>query len=246
MRITTEMTKAAYKLAADVYHGKIQEKHALDTLVTKYGMNRGSASDYIVNFKRMMEGKNYKRTNNSEATDYFFTNILNDYGIAKLRNALSAANEHVDYYESLGRGNLNSIRSIIAKHEKIAKLQPTTDYPDELQNPESLFEGIKKTITVNTYERNPAARKKCIEHYGTNCTVCGFSFGASYGDIGTNFIHVHHLTQISDIGTGYEINPIEDLRPVCPNCHAMLHRKNPPFTIEEIKKHLTNGSTRTR
>ncbi|HCO7574031.1 HNH endonuclease [Escherichia fergusonii] len=25
------------------------------------------------------------------------------------------------------------------------------------------------------------------------------------------------------------------LPPVCPNCHAMLHRRKPPFTLEELK-----------
>lgn len=27
-----------------------------------------------------------------------------------------------------------------------------------------------------------------------------------------------------------------DLVPVCPNCHNMLHRKEPPYTVEELQK----------
>jgi hypothetical protein len=120
--------------------------------------------------------------------------------------------------------------------ETIGDLQTVTVYPDELDKPETLFEGIKKTVLVNSYERNPIARKKCIEHYGAKCAVsnCGFDFEKLYGDIGKGFIHVHHLTQLSDIGQGYEVDPIKDLRPVCPNCHAMLHQKNPPYTINEL------------
>ena len=57
----------------------------------------------------------------------------------------------------------------------------------------------------------------------------------TYGEIGKKFIHIHHLVKISDIKEEYMIDPIEDLRPVCPNCHAMLHKKEPPFTIEELK-----------
>ena len=64
-------------------------------------MNQGSASDYIVNFKKMMDGEKYTRTNNAETTDYFLTKIFSDYGVSKLSNAIKAANEHVDYYESL-------------------------------------------------------------------------------------------------------------------------------------------------
>ncbi len=100
---------------------------------------------------------------------------------------------------------------------------------------ETLFEGAKKKIIVNSYERNNKARRLCIKHYGVKCQVCNFDFEKTYGEIGKKFIHIHHLVRISDIKEEYMIDPIEDLRPVCPNCHAMLHKKEPPFTIEELK-----------
>ncbi|MBS3026713.1 MAG: HNH endonuclease [Dolichospermum sp. DET50] len=103
---------------------------------------------------------------------------------------------------------------------------------DEIIN---LYEGSKQIITVNRYERNNQARKQCIQHYGTNCYVCGFNFEKAFGEIGKSFIHVHHLIPLSEINQEYEVNPIEDLRPVCPNCHTMIHQKNPPYTIEQIK-----------
>jgi len=235
MKITIEMTKAAYTASKDVYHGRLSKKDALDNLESNHGMNRGSASDYIVNFKKMMDGEKYTRTNNAETTNYFLSHILTDYGIIKLGNAIKAANEHVDYYEGLGRGKLNGVRDIISEHEKIFSSQSLTDYPDELDKSETLFEGIKKTIIVNSYERNQMARTKCIEHYGAQCLVCSFDFEKEYGEIGKGFIHVHHLTQLSDIKQGYEVDPIKDLRPVCPNCHAMLHKKKPPYTIDQLK-----------
>jgi predicted HNH restriction endonuclease len=89
---------------------------------------------------------------------------------------------------------------------------------------------------VNSYERNPAARRACIAHYGTGCSVCGFNFGQVYGDLGEGYIHVHHLRDLATIGTEYEVDPIADLRPVCPNCHAMLHRETPAMSIEELKE----------
>lgn len=99
-------------------------------------------------------------------------------------------------------------------------------------------EGSPNQVLVTKYERNPYARKLCIDHYGLACSVCNFDFEKTYGDIGKGFIHVHHLNQIADIGTEYKINPINDLRPVCPNCHAMLHKRKIPFTIEELKQKL--------
>lgn len=108
-----------------------------------------------------------------------------------------------------------------------------------------LFEGAKRTIVVNSYERNPLARRKCIEYYGTVCSVCNFDFGKEYGEIGKGFIHVHHLTKVADIGKAYEIDPIKDLRPVCPNCHAMLHSKKETLTIEELKDLYNNSAARS-
>lgn len=238
MKITTEMIQAGYSASADVYDGKIKKQQAIKDLETKFGWNRGSASACIVNFKKMMDGEKYTRTNNVEQTDYIFTHILNDYGVVKLANAIKAAKEHVQYYESLDRGNLNGIKAVISRHEKVLISQTASIYPDELDSSETLFEGMKKTVTVNIYERNRDARKKCIEHYGIQCVVCGFDFEKVYGEIGKGIIHVHHLTQLSDIGQGYEVDPLKDLRPVCPNCHTMLHKRTPPYTIDELKSKI--------
>jgi len=97
------------------------------------------------------------------------------------------------------------------------------------------IEGTVRQITSNKYERNPHARKICIEKYGNKCSVCCFDFEKEYGILGKGFIHIHHIIPISDSGRAYRVDPINDLRPVCPNCHSMLHRRNPPLTIDELR-----------
>ena len=112
-------------------------------------------------------------------------------------------------------------------------------YPDEVDQREILLElseGAVSRILVNRYERSDEARSRCIKIKGCKCAVCGINFEERYGDIGKGFIHIHHLTPISSIGKDYQIDYEKDLVPVCPNCHAMLHRKNPPYTIEELKQ----------
>lgn len=100
----------------------------------------------------------------------------------------------------------------------------------------SFLEGQSYTALQTLYERNPYARQKCIEHYGYSCCVCDFNFQEEYGAIGKQFIHVHHIKPVSMMGQSYYVDPIQDLRPVCPNCHAMLHKKYPPYLIDELKK----------
>jgi 5-methylcytosine-specific restriction protein A len=102
-------------------------------------------------------------------------------------------------------------------------------------------EGSVTQITQTRYERNIHARNECLKYFGYSCVVCDFNFEKYYGTIGYKFIHVHHLTQVATIGKEYSVNPIIDLRPVCPNCHAMLHKQNPPLTIEELKELLKDN-----
>ncbi|MGI8655250.1 MAG: HNH endonuclease [Pyrinomonadaceae bacterium] len=125
--------------------------------------------------------------------------------------------------------------SIVRSHE--------TFLPEELNSAEVFVEGAARKITVNAYERNAEARSRCIACHGTRCVVCNFDFGASYGELLEGYIHVHHLRQLSDIGGEYEVDPIEDLRPVCPNCHAVIHRRKPPFSIDEVKALLAQAET---
>ena len=110
--------------------------------------------------------------------------------------------------------------------------------PEELDSEEALKEGAARTISVNQYERNAIARKRCIAHHGYKCVVCSFDFEEAYGSIGKDFIHVHHILALADIGGEYEINPEADLVPICPNCHAMIHRTRPALNIEQLRQSL--------
>lgn len=106
-----------------------------------------------------------------------------------------------------------------------------------------LREGLTKRVIINLVERNPQARKECLDFYGPECQVCGFSFEERYGFLGRGYIHVHHLIPLSTIGGEYQVDPITDLRPVCPNCHAMIHIIRPAMSLDELRnlleKHLT-------
>lgn len=109
---------------------------------------------------------------------------------------------------------------------------------EEVSDDQKLVEGSVCQVSINSYERNPEARRRCIEHYGTSCCVCGFNFEEKFGPVAQGFIHVHHLKPLSEIQEEYEVDSIADLRPVCPNCHAMIHLGGKTRSIEEVKSLL--------
>ena len=97
-------------------------------------------------------------------------------------------------------------------------------------------EGAKEKVVVNRYERDKRNRDACIKIHGCRCSVCSFDFGTVYGILGRNFIHVHHVTGVAQGGGRRRApDPRKDLRPVCPNCHAMLHIGGNNRTIEELR-----------
>ena len=73
---------------------------------------------------------------------------------------------------------------------------------------------------------------------GCQCTVCGLNFEKKYGEIGKDFIHVHHIVPLNQIGKEYVVDFKNDLIPVCPNCHAMLHRElnGNAITVDDLKQ----------
>lgn len=106
-------------------------------------------------------------------------------------------------------------------------------------------EGAISRAEVNRYERSRWARAECLRHYGHECQVCSLDFEERYGDLGRGFMHVHHSTPLHEIAGNpeYRLDPIEDLRPVCPNCHAMLHRPRAgTLTVEELRSLIEGGS----
>lgn len=123
----------------------------------------------------------------------------------------------------------------------IWQLKEDHNYPIEISKSSENFEnnilheGSVKQIVVNKYERNPLARRLCIEHYGAFCHVCKFDFYKIYGELGKDFIHVHHIIPLSTINKDYVLDPIKDLIPICPNCHSMAHRRKETLSIAELK-----------
>jgi len=133
--------------------------------------------------------------------------------------------------------------AVVPKDRATKGKRKNTLLPEEIDvSAGPYIEGATRQLTINAYERNAAARTKCIQHHGAICTICEFSFGDAYGQIAADYIHVHHVKPLSEIKTSYKIDPIKDLIPVCPNCHAVIHLGGVTRPVDEVK--ILVGSSR--
>lgn len=127
------------------------------------------------------------------------------------------------------------IRFYAEKHgiDLTAVIQPEeeVDRPEEQET----FEGRLTEAKVLRRQRNRAARQQCLEASGYTCHVCGFNFEKTYGEIGKNFLEVHHIKPLATYDDEHPI-PQSELVALCSNCHSMVHRKREVLDVEDLKK----------
>ncbi|QQO20538.1 HNH endonuclease [Bradyrhizobium diazoefficiens] len=94
-------------------------------------------------------------------------------------------------------------------------------------------EGQRASRETKYFARNPKLVRAAKTHYGTSCLACGFNFAEFYGDIGTDFIEVHHKRQMADDKA--RLKTVADVDVLCANCHRMVHKRAVPLTLAELK-----------
>ncbi len=128
----------AYELSKKVFERQLTFREGQEQLVGDNRINPNSAADYINNFRCMIEGKRFTRTNNAYSMEYFFENIYKDYGPSGLSNALTVLKYHTEYYEGIQKVKMHKMRDIYEKYLAIP-----IDTPDEQEQNEIIRE-IKK------------------------------------------------------------------------------------------------------
>lgn len=127
-------------------------------------------------------------------------------------------------------------------HRVWRELGPDAAFDPTQPVPGTYPEGAVSRVEVNRYERSPEARRVCLAFHGLSCAACGFSFEIAYGEIGKDFIHVHHVVPVSQLGSGYQLDPVTDLVPLCANCHAMSHQGvSTPRTVAELRRAIAEA-----
>lgn len=182
-------------------------------------------------YPKMGDGRPYKTFRNSIDTDrlHYIKCLAGEKTLSESRREIIG--ELINYNRSRFWA---SIKSDILPPE-VSDSEASFSYPEEIPPDQVYIEGAARQIMVNAYERDPKARSKCIDTYGYSCQICKFNFVSRYGPDMEGFIHVHHIRPLSEIRAAYVVDPVVDLRPVCPNCHAVIHSRMPAYTIAEVQ-----------
>jgi 5-methylcytosine-specific restriction protein A len=139
------------------------------------------------------------------------------------------------------RGEAARRLAALPGYAKRRPVPPSEVHPETLRADAQYREGTSIEVKVNAYERSATARAACIARHGCRCAVCDLKFESRYGPIGKDFIHVHHKKPLAGMRAEYQVDPVKDLMPVCPNCHAMLHTSDPPLSVDELKQHMAEA-----
>ena len=102
------------------------------------------------------------------------------------------------------------------------------------------IEGAIRDVVMQGYERSPKARQACLVHYGYNCYACGTNIYTRYRGLSSELIHVHHEEPLGAASGPREVDPVADMKPLCPNCHAVIHSRKPPYSIAQLKEMFTD------
>lgn len=154
---------------------------------------------------------------------------ITDWDIQKWRNGVRDISEAVyaSIIQAAGISDSGVLDDPVSQEETPEQELTSVDM--------NVSEGSPIRVFSTRYERNSTIRKKVIRAKGCKCCVCGTDFEQLYGELGKDFIHVHHNKPLfTGVRFSFSLN---DFDVVCPNCHAMLHRNHRTcLTVEELKR----------
>lgn len=191
-------------------------ENTMPTYISRKGLRSGGESDVAIN--RLMNGE----PKESAALKGLYETLLDSFG-------KKPSSHEKSFWLSPGIS--------------LEEFDAGTIWPGE-NGGGTFVEGQARFFVGIAYERDPKARAECLSEKGYRCSVCGLSFEERYGEIGKGFIHVHHSKPLSKGGgQSRNVSSSDDLVPVCPNCHSMLHLRSPdPRSVEDLKNHLKRNA----
>lgn len=239
IKIGERQITEVYAYSKQVYSKSISLKNAIERIHSNTGMGLNSANGYIRVFLRMMEGRQYERTLNPEATEFYLTNIRQDFGDRQLEKALEALHKHLVYYEKTSKNHSKQLKiQVIYQRYKDRIRQELTEY-EYRDNFESLVkssmadDNIKRqkrlasarvipdtqNVVSKIFVRNPDVVAEVLIRSGGICQGCKNTAPFLRASDNTPYLEVHHRVPLSKGGE----DTVENALALCPNCHRERH-----------------------
>ena len=127
------------------------------------------------------------------------------------------------------------VGSVQPVHHEMSSPRGGIESEDEFKG---VPEGAKSARIVNAYERSEKNRRAVLRQRGYRCEACDVLLEERYGDVAKGYAHVHHTKPLSEIKDGYIPDLKSDFAVLCPNCHAVAHRRKPPLAVARIRAEL--------
>lgn len=120
--------------------------------------------------------------------------------------------------------------------------QPIDPSVEITKRDDRYIEGALRDVVMRAHERSSAARQACLAFHGYDCVVCKVNLRKRYHGLPMEVIHVHHEEPFALQPGPRTTDAAGDLKPVCPNCHAVIHSRTPPYTVMEVQRMLESGT----
>lgn len=142
------------------------------------------------------------------------------------------------YLQFQGRGKMEDITNFLLK-VPVADTDALPSLDDVDIHTFAATEGRRRLVLHLQRERNQViVRKKKKQAASRDCEICKFSFSRRYGSAASEYCEAHHLLLLSEVESTTQTR-MEDLAILCANCHRVVHLRNPPYTLDEVKSMLT-------
>ena len=239
MKITEAQVFAACQIAESVFDGEIKAAQGITVLVAAHGLNKATASDFINDYKHLLDGTVFKRAMSAFAMRHFMEQIFAERGEQHRNNSVVALRAHITYYEGhyKTKTTMSSMRAVADDFDALRQ-NPKTDkelattFADAVerstqstrdQRLKRLASARKRpasfSVQSTVFSRNPDAVVETLFRAQGKCEACASKAPFLRAKDATPYLEVHHRIQLSADGE----DTVENAIALCPNCHRKSH-----------------------
>ncbi len=159
---------------------------------------------------------------------------LNGYVFFPTEQALQAQAEYIQIGKQI---SVPKGISAVPGYVRFPDAGPTPNLDLDIHSVAASEGHMRLVLHLQRERSQTLVRKKKMLAASLGCEICGFSFALAYGEAAADYCEVHHLVPLSEVVESAKTRML-DLAILCANCHRVVHLRNPPYTLEEVRAML--------